>query len=197
MHFIRPVGWWAALAALVVSLAVASAADAAGPAYSDAPSKIVNYHSGRCLEVANWSTANGAAVDQWHCYGGWSHTNQQWAFRVWGSDSPGDPNPAGQLVNVHSHKCLDDSNDNRHNGYSNLNRIQQWSCLYQANGQPKPNQMWILVASPVNGGHDFEWMNQMSRKALEINSSHQANGGIADQYSFWGGHNQIWYPVFE
>ncbi|MFE1907630.1 RICIN domain-containing protein [Streptomyces gardneri] len=32
-------------------------------------------HSGKCLEVADWSTTNGAAVCQWTCTGG---ANQQW-----------------------------------------------------------------------------------------------------------------------
>jgi Ricin-type beta-trefoil lectin domain-like len=193
----------AVLGGAVVTVAATPAADAASPLYTKPPKLEKNYHSGLCLDVYGWSTANGAKVDQWHCYGGRNHTNQQWIFAVWGADSSSNPNPAGQLINVHSHKCLDDPIGPRYRGYSNGARMQQWRCLYQRNGLPRPNQVWALIDRPVNGGNDFEFMSQLSGKALEINGnestpvdhSNQHQGDLVDQWSFWGGHNQIWYPV--
>jgi Ricin-type beta-trefoil lectin domain len=38
--------------------------------------ELVNHQSGKCLEVENWSTNDGARVDQWTCFAG--HANQEW-----------------------------------------------------------------------------------------------------------------------
>jgi hypothetical protein len=194
------------LSILTVPLVVSAPAHAASPAYSEAPAVIVNYHSGKCLDVVDRSTQSGARVQQWRCFGHkvlgmWvgAHTNQEWTFKVWGEDSQQDPNPAGQLVNVNSGKCLDDTNRSRSNGTV----MQQWRCLYQRDGQPQTNQTWVLVTAPVSGALDFEFMNQLSRRALEINgnestpadASLQSSGDVVDQWNFWGGYNQIWYPL--
>ena len=40
--------------------------------------ELVARSSGRCLDVTNISTSNGARIQQWTCHGG---TNQQWSLR--------------------------------------------------------------------------------------------------------------------
>jgi Ricin-type beta-trefoil lectin domain-like len=37
--------------------------------------KVIAKHSGKCLDIAGVSTADGANVQQWSCYGG---NNQRW-----------------------------------------------------------------------------------------------------------------------
>jgi hypothetical protein len=37
--------------------------------------ELVARHSGQCLDVFGWSTADGATIGQWTCNGG---ANQQW-----------------------------------------------------------------------------------------------------------------------
>src|SRR4051812_35214462 len=58
--------------------------------------QIVNQNSGKCLDVANASAANGANVIQYTCGGG---QNQQWQWVATGSYF--------QVRARHSGKCLD------------------------------------------------------------------------------------------
>ncbi|MDX2558492.1 RICIN domain-containing protein [Streptomyces sp. TX20-6-3] len=79
-------------------------------------------HSGQCLEVADWSTANGAAVRQWPCTGG---ANQKW-HRFWRSN---DLVGSSYYVNVNSNKCLEIGGWGRNNGAT----ANQWDCHYGLN----------------------------------------------------------------
>ncbi|MFD9030598.1 RICIN domain-containing protein [Streptomyces sp. NPDC059567] len=87
-----------------------------------AGSLILNLHSGKCLEVKGWSTANGAQIGQWDCHAG---ANQQWTMHY-----------AGEylmtLVNVNSGKCLEIGGWRTDNGAP----ATQWDCH---NGL---NQLW-------------------------------------------------------
>ena len=58
--------------------------------------RIVNQNSGKCLDVASASTADGANIIQYTCGSG---TNQQWQWVATGSYF--------QLKARHSGKCLD------------------------------------------------------------------------------------------
>ncbi|MEU7871869.1 ricin-type beta-trefoil lectin domain protein [Dactylosporangium sp. NPDC049140] len=78
---------------------------------------------GRCLDVADASTAGGAKLQLWDCHGG---ANQQWRTT-----------PGGTLVNVGSGRCLDSPSGNTANG----TRLQIWDC----NGSG-------AQAFPYNGG---------------------------------------------
>ncbi|MCZ0983381.1 RICIN domain-containing protein [Streptomyces diastatochromogenes] len=100
----------------------AAPAQAAGSFYYIGTVTIRPDHSGQCLEVADWSTANGAAVRQWPCTGG---ANQKW-HRFWRSD-----NPEGSYyyVNVHSNKCLEIGGWGRNDGAT----ANQWDCHYGLN----------------------------------------------------------------
>ncbi|MER5472567.1 RICIN domain-containing protein [Streptomyces sp. NPDC002685] len=79
-------------------------------------------HSGQCLEVADWSTANGAAVRQWPCTGG---DNQKW-HRY---SSPDMPDGSYFYVNANSGKCLEIGGWGRNNGAT----ANQWDCHYGLN----------------------------------------------------------------
>ncbi|MGX7829710.1 glycoside hydrolase family 27 protein [Actinokineospora sp. 24-640] len=77
--------------------------------------------SGRCLDVANASTAAGAAAVIWDC-----HTAASQLWTSW----------AGGEIRVFGDKCLDGDNQGTVNG----TRVITWSC----NGQN--NQKWTLVS---------------------------------------------------
>ncbi|MEU4267264.1 RICIN domain-containing protein [Streptomyces sp. NPDC026092] len=78
-------------------------------------------HSGQCLEVADWSKANGAAVRQWPCTGG---DNQKWHRYSQQND-----NGAFYYVNVNSGKCLEIGGWGRNNGAT----ANQWDCHWGLN----------------------------------------------------------------
>ncbi|WP_020524108.1 RICIN domain-containing protein [Catelliglobosispora koreensis] len=83
---------------------------------------IVGQPSGRCVDVAAASTANGAQVQLWDCHGG---TNQRWTHT------------ATRQLMVYGNKCLDAYNQ----GTANGTRVVIWDC----NGQA--NQQWNLNAN--------------------------------------------------
>ncbi|MBK8972504.1 MAG: RICIN domain-containing protein [Hahellaceae bacterium] len=84
-------------------------------------------HSGRCLDVANWSTANGANILQWSCHGG---ANQQFKLENQGG--------AVYLRVRQSNKCVDVSGVSTSNGAN----IHQWECIGQDNAK------WVV--KPLN-----------------------------------------------
>ncbi len=86
-------------------------------------------HSLRVLDVRDWSTDNGAPIQQWDWHGG----NNQ---RFWIDDVGGD---LFALRSVHSGKVLDVSGWSADNGAP----IQQWD-MHGGN-----NQLWqIVMPSP-------------------------------------------------
>src|ERR1044072_933365 len=90
---------------------------------------VVNEHSGKCLDVSGFSTADGAAVQQWTCTGG---TNQEFTLNPVATGSHD-----YQLVAVHSGKCVDVSN------VSTTARalIHQWTCDPASALTTKQNQI--------------------------------------------------------
>ncbi|WP_160159205.1 RICIN domain-containing protein [Streptomyces sp. SLBN-118] len=85
--------------------------------------KIVNSGSNRCVDVENWGTRDGAALQLWDCSG---DTNQRWQ-------------PQGEaLVNPVSGKCLDVQGG----GTANGTRVHLWSCS-PGNGA----QRWVRDAN--------------------------------------------------
>ncbi|MFI8522374.1 RICIN domain-containing protein [Streptomyces sp. NPDC085481] len=111
----------AASLGLVFGLSAAPA-QAVSSVYYLATVEIRADHSGQCLEVADWSTANGAAVRQWPCTGG---ANQKW-YRYSSTEVP-----VGSFfyVNANSGKCLEIGGWGRNNGAT----ANQWDCHYGLN----------------------------------------------------------------
>ncbi|GIF62183.1 alpha-L-arabinofuranosidase [Asanoa ishikariensis] len=119
----RPLRRLPALAGALIGLLIGVGATTVGAAPVSAAAiepgqstRIAGVQSGRCLEVANASTANGAAVQLWDCQGG---TNQTW---TWTSTR--------QLM-VYGNKCLDASGQGTANGTAAI----IWTCNGQANQQ--------------------------------------------------------------
>ncbi|MCX4546254.1 RICIN domain-containing protein [Streptomyces sp. NBC_01565] len=123
---------------------------------------------GMCLEVADWSTANGAAVRQWPCTGG---ANQKWRKYFMSDSSATGPY---WYVNEHSGKCLEIGGWAKNNGAT----ANQWDCHYGT------NQSWY--------GSDliYQVYADYSSKCLEIADWSQSAGARARLWSCHYGANQ-------
>ncbi|WP_328834110.1 RICIN domain-containing protein [Streptomyces sp. NBC_00252] len=130
------------------------------PPPSTGNQEIVGQQSGRCLDINNFTTANGTQAQLWDCNGG---SNQQWTYTdgkqlmVYGSkclgasgqgsgtpaaigdcsgqaDQQWNMNPDGTITAAQSGLCLDANGQATANG----TKIQLWSCTGGA------NQHWRL-----------------------------------------------------
>lgn len=132
--------------------------------------KIINVNSGLAMEVNGWSTANGAAVDQW-TYGNFQ-ANQRWNLTYLS-------NGLYQLTNVNSGKVLDVTGKSTSMGA----KMQQWSNLNGSNQQ-------YIVRQTSDG---YYWIvNSNSGFAVEVPGFSKTNGTVLDQWGLNGGSNQKW-----
>ena len=141
------------------------------------PYELRNFNSGKCLETPDWSTANGARMQQWTCMG---INSQKWWYDV---VTYGEVQII-QLVNVHSGKCLEVADWRTDNGAP----VQQWDCA------GIPSQRWVNVANCwtcPDPGHRI--YNEHSGKILEIEDSYKHNGARAQQWDGAGIATQVWY----
>ncbi|AUX37125.1 MULTISPECIES: RICIN domain-containing protein [Sorangium] len=125
---------------------------------------IVGVQSGKCVEVAGGSTADGAGLQIASCNGS---TRQQ--FRVESADGG-----YYRIRNVASNRCLDVANASTSDGA----RVQQYSCW---NGQ---NQQWSFT--DVTGG--VRLTARHSGKSLDVGGS--ADGAALQQWGWANGDNQ-------
>ena len=125
------------------------------------------------LDVANVSTANGAALVQWHDTTG---QNQRFNVRATGSGY--------QLVAQHSGRCVDVRDWSTAPGGA----LQQWDCGDQA------NQRWAFEPAggatpppPPPGGWALVWRDEFDGSAIDpAKWSFEVNGG-------GGGNNELQY----
>ncbi|MEU8545890.1 RICIN domain-containing protein [Streptomyces roseoverticillatus] len=137
---------------------------------------------GKCLEIENSSTKNGAKAQQWTCKG------QKGAF--WRAVKVDEPYPGGaryQIVNVNSGKCLEIADSRKDIGAP----VQQWTCVdgvatqlwYQQDGhltnansfaglefEHMPNGKWIDDGAPAVGalGDWWGWKDPFTGKITEF-----------------------------
>ncbi|MFE6049136.1 RICIN domain-containing protein [Kitasatospora sp. NPDC056446] len=151
----------AAVVGSVVALLAALPAPAAH-ASGTFVTTFVNVNSGKCLEIADLSTDDGAAAQQWDCDGG---DNQLWDVVYY---------PGGQytIVNRHSGKCLEIADFDREDG----GVARQWTCTWSI------NQHWYPSAflDEISAGN---LVNAYSGRLLEIADWSTENGAPAQQ---WG-----------
>ena len=114
---------------------------------------LVAGHSGKCLDVSGYSSADGALIDQWSCTGG---GNQQWTTKDLGQSRVA-------LVSASSGKCLDIPAYATADGV----QLQQYTC----NGGL--NQAWTVVTA-ADGSRKFT--SVASAKCLAVASSGTADG---------------------
>ncbi len=144
-----------------------------GGIVSGATYYITARHSGKALDVANVSTADGANVHQWSYVGG---NNQKWVVTSLGSGYY-------SIINVNSGKSLDVTGGPGATG-DGVN-IQQWSYVGGT------NQQWQII--DVGGGY-YRIMARHSGKCVDVDGGSGATGdGVnVHQWSYAGGTNQQW-----
>jgi hypothetical protein len=103
---------------MALTAPTASAAASSQAAASFGPYLFTNDYSHLCMDVAFGSTADGARIQQWDCYGG---TPEQWRL-----DEVSVINGVHYyaFVNMNSGKCLDVPNGSTAAGVE----LQQWPC---------------------------------------------------------------------
>lgn len=150
----------AALCGLNLVVGAPAAAAAPLPVPTIIYEQVLNFHSGKCLEVAGGSQANGARVQQYSCNG---TVAQQWNKR---------PTHGGyfQLVVASSGKCLEIANASQANGQ----KAQQNPC------NSGYHQQFTQLASGVPG-YPFI-VARHSGKGLTIASESLLNGAQIVQY---------------
>jgi hypothetical protein len=160
--------------ALMAGLLVVIGAPAAQAATVDTNAwyVMVNRNSGKALDVADASSADGAAITQWARHDG---TNQQFQF----VDSGGG---YYRLKARHSGKVIDVSSWSTADGAA----IHQWTDHGGA------NQQFRLADS--DSGY-VRLINRNSNKAVEVQNAATNDGANVVQYSDWGGTNQQWQLV--
>ncbi|MGW2254958.1 RICIN domain-containing protein [Kitasatospora sp. NPDC001660] len=164
----------AALLALAAGLVTALPVAAPGTAHAEqipryTPAfELRNQATGKCLEVADWRTDDGAPVRQWTCHGG---ANQQWTA-----------NSNRLLINTHSGKCLDVP------GASTVWGTQavQWDCGLWTR---PANQLWGVpgVNTPSTG-----YLSSSLGLVLDVPGSDPADGAPVITWGTNGGANQTW-----
>jgi hypothetical protein len=117
-------------------------------------------HSGKCVEVAGSSTADGALIQQRTCNG---QKNQQWNLVDVGGG-------IWEVKNAVSGKCVDVS------GWSTANggKVHQWTCRGQA------NQRWRAV-EPSAGKVQLRSVH--SGKCVDVKGISTADGAAIQQWT--------------
>ncbi|MEE1826218.1 RICIN domain-containing protein [Streptomyces sp. BE20] len=153
--------------AAVLACALALAVPAPAGAADSTPFEINSAATGKCLEVADWRTDDGAPVRQWTCTGG---ANQKWVRT-----------DRGEFVNVRSGKCLEIP------GYSTTwgTRAGQWTC----NGGL--NQTWAETVVHHSGIRTLT--NGHSGLLLDLTGSSTDDGTPVAQWGKNNGLNQVWF----
>ncbi|WP_237749603.1 RICIN domain-containing protein [Streptomyces sp. SS] len=130
--------------------------------------RLVNVGTGKCLEIADGSHADGARAQQWDCVGV-RHQSWRWELRgVW-YDEWQQERHNYRLINVESGKCLEIADFSRADGA----RAQQWTCANVA------SQIWDFPYASHRRTMIYNWN---SGKALEIADGSRANGARAQQW---------------
>jgi len=133
--------------------------------------RLMNWNSGKALDVSGASTANGATVIQW-TYGG--AANQRWTLT-----SQGNNGGYYSALATHSSKALDVSGGSTADGAS----VIQWTWT---GGN---NQIWQVVPT-FNG--TYKLVNKNSGKVLDVSGGSAVNGAAVIQWNWTGGNNQKW-----
>ncbi|WP_051174027.1 non-reducing end alpha-L-arabinofuranosidase family hydrolase [Amycolatopsis orientalis] len=171
--------WASALSTLLVTILATATAVALDTGTASAATVdtnawyvLVNRNSGKAIDVASASTADGAVVHQWSRHDG---ANQQWQFVDSG-------NGYYRLKSKNSGKVLEVGNWSTADG----GKIQQWT------DNNSTNQQFRLADS--DSGY-VRLLNNNSGKAVEVTGLSTADGAAVVQYGDWNGANQQWKLV--
>ncbi len=125
-------------------------------------------HSGKCIDVSAWSTANGGTIVQYGCHGG---DNQKWALRDMGGAQY-------QIASRSSGKCLD-TRGSTANGAA----VVQYDCSNSA------QQLWTRRTAPSGYA---QLVNTASGKCLNVRGYSAGNEAIIEQNACTNSDSQMW-----
>jgi len=126
-------------------------------------------HSGKALDVAGGSLADGALVQQWTDNGS---DAQRWNIER-------DTSPSFRIVSQRSGRRLEISNASQADGAG----AQQWSA------QNADNQRWLMTHT---GSDWFTIAAKHSGKNLDVSGNSSADGAKVHQWTSTSGDNQKW-----
>ncbi len=130
--------------------------------------KITAKHSGKSLDVSNYSSDEGAIVHQWSYKGG---NNQKWRIEDLGTGYY-------KIISVHSGLVLDVLECSTADGA----QVHQWSYV---GGE---SQQWKIE----NAGGYYKITNRNSGKVLDVSEISSKDGAEVHQWSYEGLNNQLW-----
>ena len=148
--------------------------DAVSPLNSGSKYSITARHSGKALDIAGSSVANGTYIYQWTVV-------PSSPFQKWLASTQGGAQLA--FTNVGTQKVLEVG------GYAmgDGGGIQQWQWAGHN------WQKWRLEMSDQDsGGFWYKLVNVGSGKVADVSGAFANNGASIQQYSSWGGTNQQW-----
>lgn len=162
---------------MVAVLPGVSQADNSLPAPLASNELLIINGSGKCLEIVNSSTANGADASQWSCVG------QPGA--VWQLVKPTGTNDTSAywIRNVNSGKCLEIENGWKHNGAP----AQQWTCTPGVAAQ-----LWRTGGISYTSIPGKSLYNLGTQHWLEVENSSSSNGARVQQWDYANVTGQIW-----
>jgi glucosylceramidase len=131
--------------------------------------QVVNQNSGKCLDDADFGTANGAALQQWTC-GTPVAANQSWQFRPTGGGYY-------QVVSRYAPSLVWDV-DGGPGATGDGARVHLWSYVGGT------NQQWQPVSL---GGGNYRFVARNSGKCLDVRDVSTADGAPLQQWTCTGG----------
>ncbi|WP_318205712.1 RICIN domain-containing protein [Streptomyces sp. SCL15-4] len=139
---------------------------------------LVNYHSGKCLEIPGGSTKNGVQAQQWTCNG---RKHQKWMLRY------SETRVGLKLyyaVNERSGKCLSVKGGSSKNG----TQIIQWPCRVGDIAE-------LFAPLKVNDvpGTNFVLWNAKTGKYPQVDGASQANGAKVSQWKGQSGKHHFYW----
>jgi Ricin-type beta-trefoil lectin domain-like len=139
--------------------------------------QLVAKHSGKCLDVAEESTANSAWVHQWECLNPATQQNQVFTLVPEGIATY-------RIVARHSNRCVSVTGADATNG----THLEQYDC----GGPGTPGQTWI--GAPVEGVPDYShFIAQFDGKCMDVAGQETWNGDPVIQWDCLGTQaNQLW-----
>ena len=140
-------------------------------AKADFTTTVQSVHSGKCLEVAGGSNANGANVQQWDC----ADVDQQRLTFIPVANKP----DVYTIQFEHSDQCLDVSGGSTENAASLI----QWPCHGGLNQQFKLNS---------EGNNTYSLTIQHSNRVVDVEGISTANGADIHQWDWLNANNQKW-----
>jgi hypothetical protein len=133
---------------------------------------IISVNSGKCLDVSGISTAPGAVLQQWTCWGG---DNQEFLLT---------PVSGGYQITAKNSGLQLDVN-------GGPGAVQDGAQVIQYPFWGGSNEIWQLSPGPAG---DLI-IAQSSGKCLDIADISTSDGALAHQWSCWNGPNQQWRIV--